>query len=396
MKLKTQLSFLIGTLTLSLSMNAKAQLFEKEEPLRFEIHYSASKLSELKEKASSQSERESMAARMVYEGVEIPIELSVKGMSSPAELEFPKIKIDIDKSVLANEAVLKRTPFGKDNEFSVQTHGFNQDRNGEWTHLGRLRHSKWVFREASIYRLLAHLGVPVRSTRSAFITYVSENGKLENKPALLQEKMSKLAKKLGGSKVKNLPFLYVEDKSVSQPELIKQDVAAGRLVYSEVIFVELMNVMIGNADFDFPTLIEPDLSVQNFNILKVPAPHLPGKEKIILSPEDFDMASVVTGLYRTDKHCDIPEEIQIAKSPAQEKVWCQIQQLCFSHRAKDMQSALHQILKLEPKAVSFNDPRLDEEGRKLLATQVKSFFTVAKKIQIQGSEEAICEWPNSN
>jgi hypothetical protein len=220
-----------------------------------------------------------------YAGLELPVELRVRGNSSLQECPFPKLKFKLDREHRVG------TPFADAREIKIGTHCAE---GGEGP-VGRLRDQRAAFREALAYEAMATLRFTTPRIRRAVITYFDtsegsegrETGWQVTRHAFLLEDIEVLAERLGG-------------RALSDEEIGKlTDARLDKVLITEL---HLLHALLGNWDYQ---LSVDGRWLWNTEVIAFPdGSYLP-------VPGDFDLASWVTGVVRRaaphDYHPEMPD-----------------------------------------------------------------------------------------
>ncbi len=200
---------------------------------------------------------------------ELPIELRVRGNSSLLECPFPKLRMTVAKDAVAD------TPFDGARKLKIGTHC---GEGGTGT-VGRLREEKATWREAVVYAIAAALDVPTLRARAVHIAYVDPTASTTLiRKAFVFEHVDLLAQRLGG-------------ETLDEPEMFEDDPA--EVMDAEAIaMVDLLQALVGNWDWGIrlgETEIGDPPRLRNVDAVVKPDGHM------VPVPDDFDLASIVTG-----------------------------------------------------------------------------------------------------
>ncbi len=286
------------------------------------------------------------AGTVRYAGLELPVELRVRGNSSLQECPFPKLKFKLDREHREG------TPFADAREIKIGTHCAE---GGEGP-VGRLRDQRAAFREALAYEAMATLLFTTPRVRRAEITYSDasagregrETGWQVARQAFLLEDIEVVAERLGG-------------RALSDEEIGKlTDARSDEVLITEL---HLLHALLGNWDYQ---LSVDGRWLWNTEVIAFPdGSYLP-------VPGDFDLASWVTGVVRHaaphDYHPEMPDVErearyrveQLAKSVGAE-VFAEA-----THRFSTHRHALDQLVA---------GAAIDAAGRTNATRQLAAFYT---------------------
>lgn len=286
-------------------------------------------------------------------------DFQISGNTSLAEQDLPKIKMKKIKSASEGDSAFKYL-----NGIKFVTHGFNVD-SQMFTSLGRLMNSVAVYRNALIYDFFKILEIPTSRYFRASITYTDTSevnaAPVITKPALGIEDADKTAKLIEAER-------FRAESSI--PILVKPDP-------EDYAKLALAQALIGNWDWSFLQNTETG-EIKNQHNIEIF--YFKEQNKIILMPEDFDLAAFVTGQFRRTPQMSLhffSKESQIFRWIA----WG-IQQARFNPalKAQSFQNAIEEFKKEKSKLlnhiIQLPDSLIDSAGRKNALEHVHAFYQI--------------------
>lgn len=221
--------------------------------------------------------------------VVLDAQLSLRGNTSLADCDFPKMKLKFTDRVQ-----LAGTKFENMREFKIGTH-CGEAKADEPTLKGRLANQLGPLRESFAYELLRVLQIESQMAETAEISYIdpSTDNKAKKRHALIIETLGDAAKRLGAVELKYaslgeeeldesklngaIPFFSAEKERADMPAL------ARTLLFEALIHNFDHSIRVNDFDHDIFA------SFWNFDAVEFPDGH-----RLIL-PTDFDLATSVTG-----------------------------------------------------------------------------------------------------
>lgn len=176
-------------------------LFQNKEPIRFELSAGFDRVHKANEGGNWTGEdRDDLpqywsngTLKLENEQRTFRIRARARGMSSAQDSQFPKLRIEIDKS-----ENIKGTLFQGNRKFRLNTHVQDKDAPNGNTEMGRLADERSPYREALAYELGAVWNIPAPLVQRARISYHdSETGDKTTRNALLIETNKNLSERLG-------------------------------------------------------------------------------------------------------------------------------------------------------------------------------------------------------
>lgn len=320
-------------------------------PLRFTLEMQLDALKALQSVAygvPSEKKESSRGVVVDNKGQHSKVSLKVRGRSSLRDLDFPKLSIKFDDLPAQGD-------FSGVSGFAINGHGFD-DLDGSYSPMGRLRSAVTAFREATAYELIESTGIPVRKVRRAIITYIdTKSGKTFEQPAVLLEKHTDMAIRLGAQ--------------VLEPTERNVGIIEAHMKNSDLAKLYMIESLLGNRDVSFPAFNLP-YSIDNVEFIAFPKTDKPARKAFV--PEDFDLASIVTGKVFKDVsgqgslNQDIGDLLHLRRGffPASS-----------DHRNASWQRAKVEMIELRPTFEKvIREAQIDEVGRANFTAHIEAFY----------------------
>jgi hypothetical protein len=280
--------------------------------------------------------------------VKFDAELQVRGNSSLAECDFPKLKVKVDK------AKAKGTALEGANKFKIGTHC---GEGGAGT-IGRLRSEEATWRESLVYDIARAAGMPTLATKPVTITYVDTGTHTETKrKAFLLEHIDVAAARLGGTALQD-PEMYA-----GKPK--------DHMKAADMARIQMLQALVGNWDWH----LNVDGAEADGAILwNIEAVELSAGGAMIPIAADFDLSSFVTRNWVRASGLDVLPDV--ADAHVRQAAHYLVQEMATKLARADLLAA-RTYLKGKKAAIerAVTNAKIDATGRTNAKQHVAAFFT---------------------